>query len=161
MSSFECQANPCAQMRSEFVKNGRLRGTVDPHFRPINDNWPGVAFAREMTAGPQRSANVFYGIAHVRRPAISYTVGEFNQLWESYFKGDDNLMIEFVYNDREDALKRADALDAKVLGDARKVGGESYAKVVSAALRQVWDKFCLRQFSKVKFYHTDNLTEKH
>ena len=119
------------------MKNGKLSNTVDKAFRKINDRWPGVAFAHDITAGPQRSANVFFGIAHVRRPAISYTVGEFNQLWESYFGGDDNKLISFVYDDREAALKRAESLDAKVLGDARKIGGESYAKVVSAALRQV------------------------
>ena len=124
-------------MRSTFVKTGRLSNTVDKNFRPINENWPGVAFAHEVTAGPQRSANVYLGIAYVRRPAISYTVGTFNQLWESYFSGDENQMVSFVFNDREAALKRADALDAKVLGDAHKIGGQSYGKVVSAALRQV------------------------
>ena len=124
-------------MRSTFVKTGKLPNVIDKNFRAINNNYPGVAVAHELTAGQQRSANVYLGIAHVRRPAISYTVGEFNQLWESYFKGDDNQMVSFVYDEREDALKRAEALDAKVLGDARKIGGESYAKVVSAALRQV------------------------
>lgn len=124
-------------MRSAFVKDGRLNNQIDRSFRNINDRWPGVAFARQITAGRQRSANVYFGIAHVRRPAISYTVGQFNQLWESYFNGDDNQMINFVFGEREDALKRAEGLDNKILGDARKVGGESYAKVVSAALRQV------------------------
>ena len=126
-------------MRSTFVKTGRLNNTVDRNFRPINDNWPVVGFAREMTAKTQRSANVYFGIAYVRRPAISYTVGELNQLWESYFKGDDNQMITFFFNEREEALKRAEALDNKVVGDARRAGGESYVKVVSAALRQVFN----------------------
>ena len=124
-------------MRATFVKTGRLSDTIDKNFRPINDNWPGVAFAHDITVGTQRSANVYLGIAHVRRPAISYTEGQFDQLWESYFYGDDNQMVSFFYSDKDEALKRAQALDNKILGDARKIGGESYAKVVSAALRQV------------------------
>ncbi|CAG2182197.1 unnamed protein product, partial [Oppiella nova] len=47
-------------------------------------------------------------------------------------------MVQFVYEDREEALKRANDLDAKVEGDARKAGGNSYVKVVSAALRQAY-----------------------
>jgi hypothetical protein len=131
------KANECSKMRSAFVKDGHLNNQIDRSFRNINDRWPGVGFAKEITAGKEHSANIYFGIAHVRRPAVSYTEGEFNQLWESYFSGDANQMINFVFGDREDALKRAEALDNKVLGDARKVGGDSYAKVVSAALRQV------------------------
>ena len=62
-------------MRVEFAKNGKLRNTVDKTFRKINDRWPSLGFAHEITAGSKQSPNVFFGIAHVRRPAISYTVG--------------------------------------------------------------------------------------
>ena len=123
-------------MRNTFISKGKLNNTVDKNFRRI-DNWPGVAFAREMTATAKQSATAFYGIAHVRQPAIDYTDAELNQLWESYFNKDQNKMIEFFIDDAEDALKRANALDIKVSVDARKVGGEDYVKVVSAALRQV------------------------
>ena len=127
-------------MRSKFVKNGKLDNTVDQKFRKISDNWPGIGYARAMTASPLKNASPkveYYGIAHVRRPAIEYTDSHLNQLWESYFSGDDNKMVQFVYEDREGALKRANDLDAKVESDARKIGGDSYVKVVSAALRQV------------------------
>ena len=124
-------------MRSAFVRDGRLNNQIDRNYRKINDHFPGVALAHEITAGKQRSVNFYFSIAHVRRPAISYTVGQFNQLWESYFGGDDNKLITYVFDDRDDAIKRAEALDNKVLGDARKAGGEGYARIVSAALRQV------------------------
>ena len=127
-------------MRSKFVKNGKLDNTVDQKFRKINDNWPGVGYVRTMAASPLTTGSLtveYYGVAHVRRPAIEYTDSQLNQLWEDYFNGDDNKMVAFVYEDREDALKRANALDAKIEADARKVGGDSYVKVVSAALRQV------------------------
>ncbi|CAG2106284.1 unnamed protein product, partial [Medioppia subpectinata] len=81
---------------------------------------------------------VYYGVAHVRRPAIEYTDSHLNQLWESYFNGDDKQMIDFFYEDREDALRRATALDKRIVTDAQAVGGESYVKVVSAALRQAY-----------------------
>ena len=119
------------------MKSGRLDNTVDKNFRAINDNWPTVGFARNITVGATQSADIYFGIAHVRRPAISYTEGTYNQLWEAYFKGDDNQMVNWFFDDRFDALKRAKALDAKVVGDAQKIGGQSYVNIVSAALRQV------------------------
>ena len=125
-------------MRTHFVSTGLLRNTVDNKFRAIRDQWPAVAFVRNINVGPNVSDKVFYGLAHVRRPAISYTEGQFNQLWESYFNGSDSQMIDFFWNDRIEALKRAAVLDSKVLIDARRVGGQSYTKIVSAALRQVW-----------------------
>ena len=124
-------------MRPTFIKTGLLSNTIDKNFRPINQNLPGFGFAHEMTASTQQSANVYLGVAHVRRPAINYTVGQFNQLWESFFKGDDKQMVSFFYGERDSALKRALALDAKIVGEARKLGGDSYVKIVSAALRQV------------------------
>ncbi|CAG2111357.1 unnamed protein product [Medioppia subpectinata] len=47
-------------------------------------------------------------------------------------------MIDFFYEDRKDALRRATALDKRIVTDAQAVGGESYVKVVSAALRQAY-----------------------
>ena len=110
---------------------------MDVSFRRINDRWPSLAFTREITAEPQQSPNVFFGIAYVRHPAISYTTGELNQLWESYFDGDANQMVSFFFGDKDDDLKRAQDLDNTVLANARKEGG-SYARVVSAAVRQAY-----------------------
>ncbi|CAG2180698.1 unnamed protein product, partial [Oppiella nova] len=135
------EINACPTMRSHFVKNGKLDNTIDQKFRKINDNWPGVGYARTMTASPlkDRAPSVaYYGVAHVRRPAIEYTDSQLNQLWEDYFNGDANKMVYYVYEDREDALKRANALDDRVVADAKRVGGDSYVKIVSAALRQAY-----------------------
>ena len=136
-SSVSYEANSASIMTTHFVSTGQLRNTVDNRFRAIRDNRPSVAFVRQLTVGANVSDNVYYGLAHIRRPAISYTDGQLNQLWESYFNGSDSQLIDFFWNDREEALKRALSLDSKVLTDARKVGGDSYAKIVSAALRQV------------------------
>ncbi|CAG2115868.1 unnamed protein product, partial [Medioppia subpectinata] len=179
------EANPCKTMRQKFVKTGKLDNTVDKNYRKASDNWPGIGFARTLTAGVTHTAanTVYYGVAHVRRPAIEYTDSHLNQLWESYFNGDDKQMIDFFYEDREDALRRAahvrrpaieytdshlnqlwesyfngddqqmidffyedredalrraTALDKHIVTDAQAVGGESYVKVVSAALRQAY-----------------------
>ncbi|XP_054157492.1 uncharacterized protein LOC128955839 [Oppia nitens] len=132
------KAGDSVSLRSKFVKDGILDDIVDKNYRRINDNWPGVAFARNMIASEQRSETVFYGVAHVRRPAINYTDSQLNQLWESYFSGDDNKMIDFVLGESQAALKRAVDLDSRIVADAHKVGGDSYVKVVSAALRQAF-----------------------
>lgn len=47
-------------------------------------------------------------------------------------------MISFFYNDALDAIKRADHLDGMLRSEASRVGGSSYAAVVSAALRQAY-----------------------
>ena len=47
-------------------------------------------------------------------------------------------MIDFFFADRNDALKRAEDLDNRVVSDARKEGGDSYARIVSAAVRQAY-----------------------
>ncbi|CAG2102973.1 unnamed protein product, partial [Medioppia subpectinata] len=134
------EANFVDTMRSKFVKTGKLDNTVNRNYRKVSDNWPGIGFARTLTAGTTHTAanTVYYGVAHVRRPAIEYTDSHLNQLWESYFNGDDKQMIDFFYEDREDALRRATALDKRIVTDAQAVGGESYVKVVSAALRQAY-----------------------
>ncbi|CAG2106283.1 unnamed protein product [Medioppia subpectinata] len=135
------EANGCdTVMRPKFIKTGKLDNTVCNNFRKVSDNWPGIGFARTLTAGATHTAanTVYYGVAHVRRPAIEYTDSHLNQLWESYFNGDDKQMIDFFYEDREDALRRATALDTRIVTDAQAVGGESYVKVVSAALRQAY-----------------------
>ncbi|CAG2122569.1 unnamed protein product, partial [Medioppia subpectinata] len=84
------EANGCETLRSKFVKTGRLDNTVDRNYRKVSDNWPGIGFARTLTAGATHTAanTVYYGVAHVRRPAIEYTDSHLNQLWESYFNGD-------------------------------------------------------------------------
>ncbi|CAG2110885.1 unnamed protein product [Medioppia subpectinata] len=134
------EANGWGAMRTKFVKTGRLDNTVDRNYSKVSDNWPAIGFARTLTAGATHTAanTVYYGVAHVRRPAIEYTDSHLNQLWESYFNGDDKQMIDFFYEDREDALRRATALDKRIVTDAQAVGGESYVKVVSAALRQAY-----------------------
>ncbi|CAG2108209.1 unnamed protein product [Medioppia subpectinata] len=135
------EANSCdTVMRPKFIKTGKLDNTVCNNFRKVSDNWPGIGFARTLIAGTTHTAanTVYYGVAHVRRPAIEYTDSNLNQLWESYFNGDDKQMIDFFYEDREDAIRRATALDTRIVTDAQAVGGESYVKVVSAALRQAY-----------------------
>ncbi|CAG2118711.1 unnamed protein product, partial [Medioppia subpectinata] len=78
------EANFVDTMRSKFIKTGRLDNNVDRNYRKVSDNWPGIGFARTLTAGATHTAanTVYYGVAHVRRPAIEYTDSHLNQLWE-------------------------------------------------------------------------------
>jgi hypothetical protein len=57
-------------------------------------------------------------------------------LWTSYFREDD--LVTFFYQDYENAMHSADALDARVQDDSTKAGGEDYAIITSLALRQTF-----------------------
>ncbi len=117
------QSGDDLHVRTEFVKNGKLTNTIDKNFRPINQGYPVFAYVHDLgTVDDQNHAQVFYGIAHVRSPAISHAKGVAHQLWESYFKADPNAMVSFLFDDRMKALDRANALDTKIITDAKAHG---------------------------------------
>lgn len=125
-------------VRSEFVSTGKLKNTQDTRFRAIGDEWPVFAFARDLGVVKSGTRSSFiYGFAHVRHPAIEYTTGPMNSLWEDYFENA-NEMIAFFYDDAFDAISLAENLYRTLIVDALRVGGFNYATIVSAAYRQVY-----------------------
>jgi hypothetical protein len=124
-------------VRGQFVAHGTLTGGNDTNYRAISDNWPVFAFCADLghVGGP--AATIPLAIGQVRTPAVSYLGQDLQPLWTSYFSGWPD-MTGFFLADLAAARRRADALDARVNGDARAAGGAAYAGLCAISLRQAY-----------------------
>jgi Domain of unknown function (DUF5127)/Domain of unknown function (DUF4965) len=122
-------------IRSSFVKNGKLNNTNDNNFRCAQCNWPVVGFAYDLGKVKKASKPVQFVVGHLREQNVQILNEPQEALWKSYWK-DASSMIKFFWNDVATSMSRANALDSTLLKDAYKVGGQAYADIISFSLRQ-------------------------
>ncbi|KIL59835.1 hypothetical protein M378DRAFT_193746 [Amanita muscaria Koide BX008] len=125
--------------RAQFITSGYLSNSQDTNFRPINNNWPVFALARDLGQVTVATQPVVFTIGHLRDPAIDYII-EGGQMQQrsvyslSKYPNADS-MIAFFINDFENALSRARLFDAAIQRDAVAVSND-YADVVALSVRQ-------------------------
>jgi hypothetical protein len=126
-------------VRSLAATTGALDGSLDANMpRAINTQWPvlGFAFALgSVTASPSSPVTLLVG--HARDPAVSYLGASVAPLWRAYWP----TWQAMVADERDDALAaaaRAVALDARIVSDARAIGGDDYAALCTLGLRQAF-----------------------
>ncbi|MBV9452435.1 MAG: DUF5127 domain-containing protein [Streptosporangiaceae bacterium] len=124
-------------VRGQFVANGSLTNGNDTNYRAISDNWPVFAFCADLGRVGGSPVTVPLSIGQVRTPAVSYLGQTLQPLWTSYFSSWQD-MAGFFHADLASARRRADALDARVNGDARASGGPAYAGLCAISLRQAY-----------------------
>lgn len=141
-SGLSWQTGQDTVVRGGFASSGALPGTDDTaQPRAINDDWPVFALARNLgTVTSAGSALFRVSLGHVRTPAVSYLGTDLDPWWTNYW-GSWTDMLDWFDADYPSALDAANALDAKVRGDASAaVGGgtvgDRYAAVCALALRQ-------------------------
>ncbi len=125
-------------VRAHMVNNGVLADTVDANQpRAINDHYPVFAFNLDLGDVRAAAAPMVISIGHIREPAVSYLGTPLPPLWKSYFPVWQD-MLAFFHRDFPQASARADKLDDKIAGDARRAGGEQYAALLALSLRQAY-----------------------
>jgi hypothetical protein len=124
-------------VRPQFVDNGKLLNSNDTNYRPINANWPVFAFCADLGQLGAAAQSVPLSIGLVRTPAVSYQGQNLQPLWTASFSSWQD-MVGFFHADMAAAARRANALDAKITGDAQSAGGTAYAGLCAIALRQAY-----------------------
>ena len=133
------QSGADATVRSQFVGFGHLTGGNDLNQpRAIEDQYPVFAFAKSLgTVGGTATKPFTLLLGHVRDPAINYLGNSVPSLWRQYWPAYEE-MLAFAYNDSAAAVTRANKMDAAITSAAMAVGGQPYAGLADAALRQAF-----------------------
>jgi hypothetical protein len=120
-------------IRSAFVKNGKLNNTNDGDFRCASCSWPVFGFAHDLGNIKAASRPIQFVVGHLREQNVQILNQPTNALWTEYWS-DANSVIEFFYNDVATAQSNAKALDTKVLKDAYKAEGQTCRSVFETSL---------------------------
>ncbi len=124
-------------VRGQFARHGRLTASGDSGPSTIGEHPPVFGFSVDLGHVGATAQRTTFSIGHIRQPAINYLGKHLSPLWKSYFKGWEE-MLAFFHQDAEAAFERAARLDARVIADAREVGGTSYEGLCVLALRQAY-----------------------
>ncbi|KAJ7634847.1 hypothetical protein FB45DRAFT_1142317 [Roridomyces roridus] len=123
--------------RGHFLNNSVLPNTRDTNFRAIGDVWPVFALAKDL--GSVKSGSVTFSVGHIRDPSAVYILpGNVRQERSLYFWSKFSTaeyVVSFFLNDYADALKTANALDARIAADAAKISPD-YFGIVALSIRQ-------------------------
>ncbi|TDL21981.1 hypothetical protein BD410DRAFT_723660 [Rickenella mellea] len=126
--------------RGVFNNTGVLLGTQENNFRGISDAFPTFGIAVDLGNITQTSAPSVWLLGLLRDPVVQYTNGDGNkEMRSSYFwsqQANPLAAVSFLLNDSSRALDAGNAMDAKVLADARKISSP-YADMVTMSARQV------------------------
>ncbi|KAM0791059.1 hypothetical protein ACM66B_004352 [Microbotryomycetes sp. NB124-2] len=142
--------------RREFVKHGRLYGSVNDTYRAtrlradddeasIVDE-PVFAFAHSFgtvsSLTSTQDSSVLLSIGHVRDPIVQMKTDDggvkpMRPLWASVFETVPDL-IDFVMSDFDHVYNVSEAFNEKLFEDAKRVEGDEYARTVALSARQVW-----------------------
>jgi hypothetical protein len=126
-------------LRTMAATRGTLDGSIDSTMpRAINTNWPVLGFAFDLgSIGAMSSSPVTLEVGLVREPAVSYQATSVPPLWESYWTTWQSMAAD-SYDDAAGASVRGQALDGRIVGDARAAEGDHYAALCTLALRQAF-----------------------
>ncbi len=109
-------------VRAQFVNNGKLTNSNDTNYRAIDNNWPVFGFCADLGQVGRSAATVPLSIGLVRTPAVSYLGQNLQPLWTTKFATWQD-MLGFFHGDLAAARRRADRLDARITGDAKRPAG--------------------------------------
>ncbi|KAJ6780596.1 hypothetical protein PWT90_07123 [Aphanocladium album] len=127
-------------VRSQFVNNGHLDGSIDSQFRAVRDRWPVFALSRDL-GKVKGSVTTLFTIGIAQDEGIQFHGNGDKQglpsLWKSYFDNDADL-VKFFYNDYSYSLEHCLSLDNRIEADSKSVAGQDYATITTLALRQFY-----------------------
>ncbi|TRM62815.1 hypothetical protein BD626DRAFT_548254 [Schizophyllum amplum] len=137
-SAVTWQTGEADDMRGQFNATHNLKNAVDTDSRAINDRWPVFALSWDMGDVSSDEEEAVFALGFARRPVIEYDAGDATQERYPYFlteysNADD--AFEAFIADYDDATKRADALDSKIMDAAGSVSSD-YADLVALGARQ-------------------------
>ncbi|OAA56899.1 glutaminase GtaA [Cordyceps fumosorosea ARSEF 2679] len=127
-------------VRSQFMNNGYLDGSIDTQFRAVHDRWPVFALSRDL-GKVSGSVTTLFTIGIAQDEGIQYHgVGDqkgLPSLWKDYFNNDTDL-VKFFYDDYGYSLEQCLQLDHRIAADSKSAAGQDYATITSLALRQFY-----------------------
>ncbi|KAF9523660.1 hypothetical protein CPB83DRAFT_821238 [Crepidotus variabilis] len=137
------QSGNCGVALDEFAANGTLLNEQDPNNtrKIIDDNsWVCLSLAYNFGSISSTSSPVVWALGLVREPSIRTVTAKGTELRSSYFwtkypKID--LAIDDFLADYEEASKRAQTLDMKIVGDGNDIS-QSYADLLAFSARPVF-----------------------
>jgi hypothetical protein len=126
-------------LRTMAVNTGALDGSIDTNMpRAISSGWPVLGFSFDLgMVAAAASAPVTLEVGLAREPAVSYQKNPVPPLWRSYWSTWEAMAAD-AYDDAPAATSRANALDSRIVADARAAGGDHYAALCTLALRQAF-----------------------
>jgi hypothetical protein len=132
------QSGSSATVRAQFVDHGALEDTNDTNYTSINgDGYPSFGFAVDLGSIGSRAQTRQFSLGQIRTPLVSYLGKPLQPLWTRYFSSWQQ-MLAFFHADARATRGRATALDRRVSGEARNVGGRDYEGLCVLALRQAY-----------------------
>ena len=127
------------KLRGLAASQGKLDGSRDAHKpRALDDAWPVLGLAFDLGAvAAAASPPATLVIGHAREPAVRYLGTPLAPLWRSYWPTWEAMAADAI-DDADGAAARMAALDARVVSDATRAGGEHYAALCTLAFRQAF-----------------------
>ena len=88
-SASSVQTGPDNAVRSAFVANGKLDGSLDTNYRVITDNWPVFAFASDLGNVGAEFKSQLFSIGLLQQNAVQFLGADglvsLPSLWTSYY----------------------------------------------------------------------------
>ncbi|KAK1222654.1 hypothetical protein PQX77_014492 [Marasmius sp. AFHP31] len=139
-SSLTWQTGGDKDTRGGFQSSGVLNNTRDTNAnpRPIKNNWPVMAFAFDLGNITSTTSPTVLSLGLVRDPVVSYSTSLNKNDRSPYFRtrfDDVGEAVNFFIKDYENAAKRADELDQRIMKDASAISN-NYRDLVSLGARQ-------------------------
>ncbi|PLW10460.1 hypothetical protein PCANC_23157 [Puccinia coronata f. sp. avenae] len=143
ISGLTTASGVASELRKEFVSQGKLSGTQDKNYRAISDQTSGFGFSVPLGRGTEP---VVFAIGHVRDPYVqsiervssgdnSGTMVQKWGYWRSKFSQTTDA-IDFFLGDYFKAIQAAIEIDKRIIEDAKRLGGDAHAAIVSVSARQ-------------------------
>ncbi|CAD6578683.1 MAG: hypothetical protein CYPHOPRED_000653 [Cyphobasidiales sp. Tagirdzhanova-0007] len=129
------------EVRKMFVENGRLDNSEDQQYRRISEDWPVLAFTKNMRVG-QKPAKALFVVGHIRDPAISsrstiQQEPEFLSLLYLAHYGTWQNALQAFYVDYTRVLSQSSELDLLIYHEALRIS-RPYAMICALSLRQAF-----------------------
>lgn len=135
------ESGKSSELRQRFARTGTLQNQNDPRFRRIFEDEPIFAFAKSFNMTSSNSSSALFTFAHIQDPVTQFAsargLTHMRPLWESFYRGGRDNLIQIHYADFENTKALADSYSEQLRIDAYKSGSSNYVDIVALSARQV------------------------
>ncbi len=125
-------------VRQDFVKTGVIPGEDDTRMpRSADDDWPVIACTLKMDTSGSKSVWQTLILAYDDIFSIEY-MGQKLRPWYYQEHGGFISMLKSCVERYPEIWRKCCAFDAKLLGEAKRIGGDAYKHLVSISYRHTW-----------------------
>ncbi|PVI04026.1 glutaminase A [Periconia macrospinosa] len=129
------------ELRQRFARTGTLQNQIDRKFRRIFEDEPIFAFSKRFNLTTSNRSSALFTFAHIQDPVTQYASARgltfMRPLWESFYPGGDDNLIQVHYGDFENTKFLASNYSEQLRIDAYKSGSHNYVDIVALSARQV------------------------